>query len=244
VRSNLTTMKLSLLLLVLSITTFWRLPLMPQMPPRNEAATGPSHTSPIDLLIALAKAADTREGARAYSEHLIKMLVPAKKAGNAYTSALSRRLAMADLAAREGKRSLIPEGSVAQAFNDLMRQAADNSGRPAGASDRPIETNASVVHQLRLRLYNGSPHLSSVDSHSSECLPSEAMLIMQQLLITDGAVALSDPSSTPRAHRAGEVRISSRKFPTADSLVSRYVVSHSRSETVKLYDNLAHNLGF
>ncbi len=193
---------------------------MPQTPPGNEAVTGLPNTSLIDSLIAKAKAAGTKEGARDYSDHLIKMLVPTKKVGNAYSSALSRRLAMAELAAREGKRSWVPEGSVAHAFNDLMKQAADTSGGPAGTSDRPIETNASIVHQLRLRLYNGSPHLSSVDSHSSECLPSEAMLIMQQLLITDGAAALSDPSSTPGAHRAGEVRISSREFPTAGSLVS------------------------
>jgi len=217
---------------------------MPQTPPGKGASQMLPNTSLIDSLIAKAKAAGTKEDARAYSEYLIKMLVPTKKAGNAYSSALSRRLAMADLAAREGKRSWVPEGSVAHAFNDLMTQAADNSGRPAGTSDRPIETNTSVVHQLRLRLYNGSPYLSSVDSHSSECLPSEAMLIMQQLFLTNGAATLSDPSSKPGTHLAGEVRISSRKFPTADSLISRYVVSHSRSETVKLYDNLAHNLGF
>jgi hypothetical protein len=200
--------------------------------------------SPIDSLIAKAKAAGTKEGARAYSEYLIKMLVPTKKTGNAYSSALSRRLVMADLAAREGKQSWVPEGSVAQAFNDLIKQAADTSGGLAGASGRAIQTNASVVHQLRLRLYNGSPYLSSVDSRSSECLPSEAMLLMQQLLLTDGTGMLSDPSSTPEPLRPGEVRLTSRNFPTADSLVSRYVVSHSRSETVKLYDNLAHNLGF
>lgn len=192
--------------------------------------------SPIDSLIAKANAADTKEGVRAYSEYLIEMLVPTQKVGNAYSSALSRRLATADLAAREGKRSWVPESSVAQAFNDLMKQAADASGGPEGVSGRTIKTNASIVHQLRLRLYNGSPYLSSVDSHGSECLPSEAMLIMQQLFLTDGAA--------PEPLRPGEVRFTSRNFPTADSLVSRYVVSHSRSETVKLYDNLAHNLGF
>lgn len=202
-----------------------------------------SNTSPINSLIAKAKAAGTNEGARDYSEHLVKMLVPTKKVGNAYFGALSRRLIMADLAAREGKRSWVPEASVAQAFNDLMKQAADTSGGPAGASGRAIETNVSVVHQLRLRLYNGSPYLSSVNAHSSECLPSEAMLIMQQLLLSDGGATLSDPSSTGPL-RPGEVRLTSRKFPTADSLVSRYVVSHSRFETVNLYDNLAHNLGF
>jgi hypothetical protein len=226
------------------MTIFWRLPLVSQTAPGSEAVIDMTNTSPIDLLVGKAKAAGTQKGARAYSEYLINMLVPTKKTGNTYSSALSRRLAMADLAAREGKRSWIPEGSVAQAFNDLMKEAADTSGRPEGTSDRPIETNASVVHQLRLRLYNGSPHLSSVDSHSSECLPSEAMLIMQQLFLTDGAATLSDPSSTPGVLRPGEVRLISRKFPTADSLVSRYVASHSRSETVKLYDNLAHNLGF
>ena len=192
--------------------------------------------SPLDSLIANAKAAGTKEGARDYSEYLIKMLVPTQKVGNAYSGALSRRLATADFAAREGKRSWVPESSVAQAFNDLMKQAADTYGGPAGASGRAIETNASIVHQLRLRLYSGSPYLSSVDSHSSECLPSEAMLIMQQLFLTDGAA--------PEPLRPGEVRVTRRNFPPADLLVSRYVVSHSRSETVKLYDNLAHNLGF
>jgi len=209
---------------------------MSQTPPGNEAVTCLPRTSPITLLIGKAKAAGTKEGARAYSEHLIKMFVY-PQVGNAYIRALSRRLAMADLTAREGKRSWIPEGSVAQAFNDLMKQAADNSGRP-------LETNASVVHQLRLALYSGSPHLSSVDSHSFECLPSEAILVIVQLFVTDGAATRPDLSPTPRAHRAGEVTIRGRKFPTARSLVFRYAASHSRSETVKLYDNLAHNLGF
>ncbi|HWT65345.1 MAG TPA: hypothetical protein VN151_04475 [Terracidiphilus sp.] len=198
------------------------------------AAQRPQST--IASLIAKAKAAGTKEGARAYSEYLIEMLVPTQKVGNAFGGALSRRLATADFAAREGKRSWVPESFVARAFNDLMKQAADASGGPAGAPSRTIETNVSVVHQLRLRLYNGSPYLSSVDSHGSECLPSEALLIMQQLFLTDGAA--------PEPLRPGAVRLTSRNFPTADSLVSRYVVSHSRSETVKLYDNLAHNLGF
>lgn len=202
-----------------------------------------SSTSSIDSLIAKAKAAGSREGAQDYAEYLIKILVPTKKTGNAFSSALSRRLAIADFAVREGKLSWVSEGSVAQAFNDFMKQVADTSGGPAGTSGRAIQTNASVVHQLRLRLYSGSPYLSSVNAHSSECLPSEAMLIMQQLLLTDGGATLSDPSSTGPL-RPGEVRLTSRKFPTADSLVSRYVVSHSRSETVNLYDNLAHNLGF
>lgn len=210
---------------------------------RNDAFAMLSSTSQIDLLIAKAKAAGTREGAQDYAEYLIKMLVPTTKTGNAFSSALSRRLAIADFAVRKGKLSWVSEGSVAQAFNDFMKQAADTSGGPAGSSGRAIQTNASVVHQLRLRLYNGSPYLSSVNAHSSECLPSEAMLIMQQLLLTDGGATLSDPSSTGPL-RPGEVRLTSRKFPTADSLVSRYVVSHSRSETVNLYDNLAHNLGF
>lgn len=209
---------------------------MPQTPPGNDAVTGPTSTSLIDSLIAKAKAAGTKEGARDYSEYLIKMLVPTKKTGIAYSRALSRRLAVADFAAREGKQGWVPESSVAQAFNDFMKQAADASGGPAGTSGRAIQTNASVVHQLRLRLYNGSPYLSSVDSHSSECLPSEAMLLMQQLFLTDG--------TAPEPLRPGEVTATIRHFPSADSLVSRYVLSHSRSESVKLYDNLAHNLGF
>lgn len=235
---------LTSLLLVLSVTVLLGLPLMSQNQPGDETVNGPPTASRIDSLIAKAKAAGTIEGARAYSEYLIKMLIPTKKVGNAYSSALSRRLAIADIAAREGKRGWVPESSVARAFNDLMKQAADTSHRPPGTSARPPETNAPIVHQLRLRLYNGSPDLSSVDSHSSECLPSEAMLIIQQLLLTDGAGTLSDPSSTPGPLRPGEVRLTRRKFPTADSLVSRYVVSHSGSETAKLYDNLAHNLGF
>ena len=210
---------------------------------RNDTLGMLSSASPIDSLIAKAKAAGSREGAQDYAEYLIKMLVPTTKTGDAFSSALSGRLAIADFAVRDGKLSWVSEGSVAQAFNDFMKQVADTSGEPAGTSGRAIQTNSSVVHQLRLRLYNGSPYLSSVNAHSSECLPSEAMLIMQQLLLTDGGATLSDPSSTGSLW-SGEVRLTSRKFPTADSLVSRYVVSHSRSETVNLYDNLAHNLGF
>ncbi len=209
---------------------------MPQNPSGSRPVRGLPHTR-LNLLIAAAKAADTQEGAQAYSEDLVKMLVAARM-GKAYINALSRRLAMADLLARHGKRKWVPESSVAQAFNDLMEQVAPTSSQP-------FQTDTSFVHEMRLALNGISPALGSVDSHSSECLPSEAVLLLWQLLANNGAkLPLPELPRKVGAPKGGYVIGRSISGPDARLLVFQYAASHTRFESVKLYDHVAQLLGF
>lgn len=219
----------------LCLAIFLSLPVLFQSAANGGAAAMPPHKSQIDLLIAEAEAADDAKGAKEYSDHLIKMLV-APQVGTAHIAALSHRLAMADLMARQGKRERIPESSVAQAFNDLMEQVTD-------PPSKPLQTDASVVHRIRLTLYSASRHLSSVDSHPAVCLPSEAVLVMYQLLANNGAESLScPPQMSPPP--SGPYVVGCARGVDAQSLVFHHLISHSRSERATLYDHTAQILGF
>jgi hypothetical protein len=205
-------------------------PLRPQAQPEPESALTVPRESPAGRLIAEAEAADTGEGLQAYTRHLAKYFVFQRRLGVAYVDAFSQRLLAAELMARQGKRKWIPESMVAQAFNGLMNQAA-------GSSAKPYQTDVSVVHQMRLILHGVSPHFSSVDTHSSECLPSEAVLIMWQLLLQNGIVSPPNPPVV-RCVPPCVVEVD------ADILMVRYIDSHTRRESVALYDHVAQLFGF
>jgi hypothetical protein len=224
-------MKSLVMLLILCLTILSPFLLLSQIPSEGASDAKLPRTELIQSLIKEAQAADTEEGMEDYSKLLIKMLV-GDQAGAAYATALSHRLAVSELMARHGKRKLIPESSVAQAFNELMKQVG------AGPAP-PIETNPLIVHQLRVAVYNTSPVLSSLDSHSSECLPSEAVFLMWLLCVNDGAFSIPIP---PGGAKPG---VSIRQnAPIASSLIYRYSASHSHFETVKLYDHVVQFIGF
>lgn len=159
------------------LVSMWRSVFMPESSFGQQKVQQTEPKSPIHTLITLAEAAEpaaSRDAVNDYNEFLIKMLV-SPQAGEAYVTAFSQRVGMADLMARHGHRKLISESSVAQAFNELMTQVADPQFQPP-------KTDAATVHKLRLMLKDSSPALSSVETHESECLPSEAFLLMTQLI--------------------------------------------------------------
>jgi hypothetical protein len=171
-------------------------------------------------LIAHAEAADTSEGSKAYARQLTEMFV-SPLAGDLYIDTFAERLSTADMAARRGGRNLVPESAIARAFNDLMSHVRS-----------PLRTDTNVVHVLRRTLYAVSPALSTVNSNNSECLPSEAVDVMTQLLTHNGT--LEDPCSPsiPAEHRCVQ------RY-NAEVLISRYTKSHSRSRNAELFDHLA-----
>jgi len=195
----------------------------PQTPPGPAPIQVPPQWD-LRHLIANAEAADTPDGSKAYAQQLAEMLI-SPRAGNLYIDAFTGRLFKADMLARRGEGQFISESAVAHAFNKLMSEVHS-----------PLRTDTNVVHALRNTLYALSPALGTVNSNSSECLPSEAVDLMAQLVEHNGS--LEDPCSPsiPPGHRCVE------KFNAA-VLISRYTQSHSPSRNAELFDHVAKIFG-
>ncbi len=219
---------------ILWLTIFWSAAAFPQNSNGPVAPPVPPRRSPAWLLIEEAKSADTQEGAQRYAKHLATMFVSAR-AGEAYVNEFSHRLALADLAARQGKRNWIPEATIAQAFDDMMRLVTP-------PSSKPLHTDASVVHQMRLILYAVSHDLSSVDSHRAECLPSEAIDVMMQLLSHDGTLCGPYPPMKPAAPKGTAQKCT--ESPEADALVFAYMASHPRPRRQAVYERVTQLFSF
>lgn len=228
--SNIT---LSAIMLALCMAISSRFPLLSQSPCRDCAPPNTPSVSPFYVLIQEAKAADTEEGSQTYAKHLTGMFV-ASEMGDPFILEFSGRLAKADLMARQSKRAWVPESSVAQAFNDLMKQVTD-------PSSKPFQTDVAIVHQTRLETDSMLHPLTSVASHNSECLPSEAVFVLTELVGKNGTLGLPDPSHypSPNIHVTGGAL-----NMHADFVISHYIISHSHSKTVKLYNHVAQVLGF
>jgi hypothetical protein len=207
--------------------TFWTLPITPQVTRQGNPNSGSIATSQINLLIAEAKAADTEEGDQQYARRLSDWYV-SRRAGDAYITSFSHRLATADLMARHGKRKWIPESVIVQAFNSLMKQVTY-------PSSKLVQTNTNVVHRLRVTLSEVSPALSTVNSSSSECLPTEAVSLMIQLQLHNGST--EDPCPTTPDANGHLVQLACSE--NANILVFSYLHSHPASESVKIFDHVA-----
>jgi len=228
-----------LFLCILCLTTIWRLPLVSQEPTRPEMTPGLSRSrySLVTPTIAKARVADTEKGAEAYAADLTDFVV-SDRPGKSYVKKFSRRLANADLAARRSGQGWVAESAVAQAFNDLMEQAAPSPSQQ-------IKTDVSVVHRLRFSLCNTSPDLSSVTSHQDECLPSEAMFVIALLMWNNGTAGRPLPEPLSQLHQSKATLIfRTSTGPDARLLLSRYLAASSRPQMVSLYDRLAQTIGF
>jgi len=199
-----------------------------QSPSNTPTNQGSVSRSPGVVLVMAAETADTTEGNKDYAKHLTENFVPSQT-GDAYISAFSNRLSEADLSARQGKRKWIPESAVAQAFNDLMKQTGGT-----------FRTDTNIVHQLRTSVLEVSPALSTVKSHNSECLPSEAILLMMQLVSRNGS---STDWCPPALGPTGAPIQNVCEGATALVVISRYITSHSRFENRKVFDHVAHIFG-
>ena len=226
-------MKIFLVCATLFMTVLWSFVFMPPSASGQDGAPPVAPKSQIASLVADAEAAQSHDTIMVYSEHLIRMIVD-PKAGDPYIAMISRRLATAEVMTQHGKRKLIPESKVAQAFNEMMMRVTD-------ASPQSPQTNVSEVHRLRKTLYGISPALSSVNSHESELSPNEAVLLMW-LLPSNIASALPDPSQ-PQPTQPGTVRLGRRSSTPPTVLIARYVESKPPFDSVKLYDHMAMTLG-
>jgi hypothetical protein len=115
----------------------------------------------------------------------------------------------------------------------------------SGASGEPFRTDTNVVHQIRLTLAETIPALSTVKSHNSECLPGEAVFLMNQLLLLNGSLEdRCPPQPGPNGGLVQHACAEEKDGPGfANLLISRYSHSHSRSKNEMLFDHVVQLFG-
>jgi len=126
-------------------------------------------------------------GIHYYAEDLAHLLLP-DKAGDSYIDAFADRLAKAEQAAREGKRKLIPEAKVVEAFNKM--------------ADPQMAGNADALRRFRTDTYlvKEYPALLTPDRNGTNCYPGEAVFLLTILLQTDGYPVAPAPPPPPSAN--------------------------------------------
>lgn len=191
------------------------------------------YKSTFRTLVESAEAAHTEDGVTEYSKQLAALLLPSSMSGG-YVGRLSKRLASAEMQARNGQRNYIPESSIAEAFNYLMENVEKGANHPA-------RTDRSGIHDLRKTLFDLSPFLSSVNTHAHDCLPSEAVLLVAMLISNNGTLGNSTIDHNA-VLKPGDV---SGQIVHGDSRsrINRYMISHSGRTRRRLYDNLFKKLG-
>jgi hypothetical protein len=189
-----------------------------------QAASQPSSQPPnmIDTLNKEAEASDS-EGIHKYSEGLIHGLV-GTSAGPVYEKSVTDRLARAELLARQGKRKLISEAEIAQAFNQLMRET--------GAPD-PFKADVSVVEDLRGEFAKLLPALITRVQNGSYCNPGEAVYILELLIQNVARHHTLIPENAPKMH------IGINKAPIQEHL-EFFFVRHSITENKTVLNHLFH----
>jgi hypothetical protein len=194
--------------------------------------SAPPSDFPPAVLAAEAKAADSPEGNYKYARHLTAMVMPFDKR-DPYIGEFAARLSKADLSARHNERTWIPESAVAQAFNELMHQFdAKHVHAP--------KTDVSVVHQIRIISSEVLPEVGTVKEHPSDCLPSEAMEIMYQLIGRNGSLAEECP---PKPGPDGRPVPRSCVLHDAIQILFEYARSHPASDAKKGFDRVAQIFG-
>jgi len=180
----------------------------------------PKHPNMMGTLNKEAEASDSA-GIHAYSQDLVQMLV-GNSTGPAYAASLSDRLARAEFMARHGKRKLISEAGIAQAFSVLMREiGAPNS----------FATDIDAVHSNRIAFESFLPAMISQKENGSYCNPGEAVFVLEMMIENVGRPLAPTPDSAPKAF------VAAIKPPVRVRL-EQFYANHSRSEVTEVFNHL------
>jgi hypothetical protein len=190
-------------------------------PVRVALQPSPQPPNMMDTLNKEAEASDP-DGIHIYSQHLIQMLVVSNSAGPAYATSLSDRLARAEVMARQGKRKLISEADIAQAFNQLMKET--------GAPDS-YKADVADVEELRGEFAKILPALFTREKNGSYCNPGEAVYVLE-LLIENVA-----RPHTPIPENAPKMRLSIGKA-TVQEYLEVFFARHSVPENKTVLNHL------
>lgn len=188
-------------------------------PLATQAQPGP-RPSLIETLNQEASSTDA-EGLHAYSKDLIEGLV-GNSAGPAYAESVTDRLTQAELMARHGKRKLISETDILEAFNGLMKET--------GASDS-LRADLDAVRKNRQAFAREAPELISSQSNGSYCNPGEAIWVIEMLIANIGRA----PEPTPQS---GARMVIGQDNAPVHAHLETYLVKHSRTEIVSTFNHL------
>jgi len=183
---------------------------------------------PPDLMVTLNREAEATDpaGIHDYSQHLIQLLVVAKSAGPAYAASLADRLARAELMGRQGRRKLISEADIAQAFNALMRE----TGAP-----HTLTANIDAVHSNRVAFEGALPSVISQKANGSLCNPGEAVWVVSMLIANVGRPAAPSTELDHNPHVGAGA-------PPVQRHLELFSARHSRSEVAEVFDHLFNHL--
>jgi hypothetical protein len=162
-------------------------------------------------------------GVTVYSQDLIGMLLR-ERARTAYATSFSGRLARAELMARSGKRQLIPEETIARAFNELMGRI----GAPGS-----LRADLQTVEIARRGFEEQLPAVISRKKNATSCYPGEAVWILTMLLENVGA-------NPP--HPEGPGPSVGGYTPPARISLMQFLAFCRHHEAVKVLDGLANGL--
>lgn len=189
-------------------------------PVRAASQESPRPPNIIDMLNKEAEASDP-EGIHKYSEDLIHWLI-GTAAGPEYEAAVTDRLARAEMKAKQGKRKLISEADIAQAFNQLMRET--------GAPDT-FTADVAAVESTRNASEKRLPALITRKKNGSYCNPGETIYILV-LLIQN----VARPPDPPIQGNLPQVRPG--PYVPVQRHLNFFFVRHSRSEITKVLNHL------
>lgn len=183
----------------------------------------------LDPRAALNKDAEATDpaGIHHYAEDLAHYLLP-DKAGDRYINAFADRLAKAEQEARDGKRKLIPDTAVLEAFYKVTRTANPSSMADLTALRR-FRTDPWLARQY--------PALITADRNGTNCYPGEAVFLLASLLLTNALesnIAPSAPPAVPSSSSSG----STPYFGYGDSMTGVYMMQNPH-DIQKLFNRVA-----
>jgi len=177
-----------------------------------------------------AQAAVDFAGIRYYAEDLAHLLLPSK-AGDAYINSFADRLAKAEQETREGKRKLIPDTQVVEAYNELTRKE----------SFRAKMANLGALRLYRRDSYPAKTWKAVITAgrNGTNCYPGEAIFLLTVLLPADGDLTPPPASSHPYPINAP----ATGPFQTLEYVVMLIPGSQTHRQIVKEFDAVAKSLG-
>jgi hypothetical protein len=169
-------------------------------------------------------------GIHYYAEDLAHLLLP-DNAGGKYIDSFADRLAKAEREAREGKRKLIPDTQVVEAYNELARK------------ENP---RAKMANLGALRLYRTDSYpartwtaVITANRNGTNCYPGEAIFLLTVLLPADGDLTPSASPSLPYPVNAP----ATGSFMTSGYIRMTIQGTQNRRQILKEFNALAKSLG-
>lgn len=160
-------------------------------------------------------------GIHFYAEDLAHYLLP-DEAGEKYINSFADRLATAEQEAREGKRKLIPDTAVLEAYYKVFKKA-----------HRSPTTDLAALRRFRTdpRLDRQYPALLTADRNGTNCYPGEAVFLLASLLQTDALQTNAAPSAPPAIPSS-----SSSPSPSGPTVYARLIPSMTVAHVYTMQD--------